>query len=289
MSAFSDTSATADRISGVGIGLRAPHYEDVLTTQPPVAWLEIHAENYFGDGGAPLRYLDAIRALYPLSIHCVGMSLGSTDPLDRCHLAQLRTLIERYQPQLVSDHLCWGSFAGTYFNDLLPLPYTEEALAHIVERVAETQDLLGRQLLVENVSSYLEFEHSTIAEWEFLNALIQRSGCALLLDINNIYVSACNHQFDASTFIDAIDASAVREMHLAGYATNVIDGCEILIDHHGALVAEPVWALYEHACQRFAQAPTLIEWDTDIPPLATLLDEARRAESIRRRAHALVA
>ena len=233
------SSARANHIAGVGIGLRAPHYEDVLTTRPDVAWLEVHGENYFGAGGAPLHYLDAIRALYPLSIHCVGMSLGSMDPLNRTHIAHLKALVDRYQPALVSDHLCWGSFAGTYFNDLLPLPYTEEALEHVIDRVAEAQDALGRQILVENVSSYLQFEHSTIDEWDFLNALAERSGCALLLDINNIYVSAQNHAFDARCYLASVSVDAVREMHLAGFAVNTVDGHDILIDHHGDVVAEP--------------------------------------------------
>ncbi|MEM7404966.1 MAG: DUF692 domain-containing protein [Pseudomonadota bacterium] len=270
----------APALDGVGIGLRAPHYADVLATLPSVGWLEVHGENYFGAGGTPHVYLDAIRAHYPLSVHCVGMSLGAVDPLDRRHLGHLKNLIARYQPALVSDHLCWGAFEGTYFNDLLPLPYTEEALSHLTDRVAEAQDILGRQMLVENVSSYLEYEHSVIAEWDFLNALADRSGSGILLDINNIHVSACNHGFDARAFIDAIDPAFVQEMHLAGFAVNEIDGREILIDHHGARVAEAVWALYEHACARFPGTPTLIEWDTDIPPLTTLLGEAERARRI---------
>ncbi|MEM7504869.1 MAG: DUF692 domain-containing protein, partial [Pseudomonadota bacterium] len=188
--------------------------------------------------------------------------------------------IDRYQPGLVSDHLCWGAFEGTYFNDLLPLPYTEEALAHLTHRVAEPQEVHAPQKQFENESSYLEYEHSHIAEWDFLNALAHRSGSGILLDINNIYVSACNHGFDARAFIDAIDVDVVQEMHLAGFAVNDIDGREILIDHHGARVAEAVWALYEHACSRFPGTPTLIEWDTDIPPLSTLLDEADRASRI---------
>ena len=256
--------------------------------RPSVAWLEIHAENYFG-GGEPLRYLEAIREHYPLSVHCVGMSLGSVDPLNRAHIEHVNTLTERLQPGLVSDHLCWGSYAGEYFNDLLPLPYNRDALDHVVDRVAEAQDLLGRQILVENVSSYLEFNDCEMTEWEFLNELAKRAGCGLLLDINNIYVSATNHGFEANEFLRSINPEYVQEMHLAGFATNNIDGREILIDHHGAPVSEPVWELYEHACAHVPDTLTVVERDTNIPELSELVAEANRAARIYARHHALVA
>ena len=289
-SSGNNASASASLVPqpSVGIGLRAPHFDDVLTTRPSVAWLEIHAENYFG-GGEPLRYLEAIREHYLLSVHCVGMSLGSVDPLNRAHIEHVNTLIERLQPGLVSDHLCWGSYAGEYFNDLLPLPYTRDTLDHVVDRVAEAQDLLGRQILVENVSSYLEFNDCEMTEWEFLNELAKRAGCGLLLDINNIYVSASNHGFEANEFLRSINPESVQEMHLAGFATNTIDGREILIDHHGAPVSEPVWELYEHACAHVPDTLTVVERDTNIPELSELVAEANRAARIYARHHALVA
>jgi len=263
-----------------GIGLRAQHYRDVLEQRPAIGWFEVHSENYFGDGGAPLYYLEQIRARYPLSLHGVGLSLGSADDPNRTHLQKLRALIGRFEPALVSEHLCWSSISGRYLNDLLPLPYTEEALRHVCARIGEAQDVLGRQLLIENVSSYLEFAHSTIPEWEFLAAVASRSGCGILLDVNNVYVSAMNHGFDAVRYLRALPAAAIREMHLAGFSVNRYEDGEILIDTHGAPVAEPVWALYRQALRQFGPVPTLIEWDTDIPPLAVLQDEMRRADAI---------
>lgn len=275
-----DACGPAGSVSGVGIGLRAPHYQDLLDRRPGIGWLEVHGENYFGAGGAPRTYLLALREHYPVSVHCVGLSIGSTDPLNQAHLSALRELDALLEPGLVSDHLCWGSWGGEFFNDLLPLPYTEEALEHVAARVDQVQNCLGRQMLVENVSSYLKFDHSVIAEWDFLNALAARTGCGLLLDINNIYVNACNHGFDAARFVRAIDGAHVQEMHLAGFAVNEIDGRRILIDHHGARVAPEVWELYASACNHFAGAPTLIEWDTDIPELDVLLEEAATAKDL---------
>jgi len=263
-----------------GIGLRAPHYRELLATRPPVGWLEVHSENYFGTGGPPLYYLERLRAHYPLSLHGVGLSLGSTDPLNRRHLRKLKTLIERFEPDLVSDHLSWSSIDGTYLNDLLPLPYTEESLTHFSARVGEAQDFLGRELLIENPSSYLQYRHSTIPEAEFLAELARASGCGLLLDVNNIYVSATNHGFDAHAYLEKIPVTAVKEMHLAGFSVNRYPDGEILIDTHSTRVAPQVWALYRAAVQRLGRVPTLIEWDTDIPPLDVLLDEARQADII---------
>jgi uncharacterized protein len=262
--------------AAAGIGLRAPHYRDVLKSRPAVGWLEVHSENYFGDGGQPLFHLEKIRAHYPLSLHGVGLSLGSADPLNRTHLQKLKTLITRVEPGFVSDHLCWGSIGARYSNDLLPLPYTEEALDHVAARILEAQDFLGRQMLIENVSSYLEYRHSTIAEWDFLAEIARRSGCGILLDVNNIYVSARNHGFDAMRYLTAIPIEAVQEIHLAGFDSNG----ECLIDTHGKPVFDEVWRLFEAAIARVGPRPTLIEWDTDIPALAVLLEEARKAQTI---------
>lgn len=272
-----------------GIGLRAEHYDAVLEDRPPVGWLEVHSENYFGAGGKPLDYLERIRARYPLSLHGVGLSIGSTDPLDRQHLAKLKELIRRFEPALVSEHLSWSSVGGRYFNDLLPLPYTEEALDHMIARVVQVQDVLGRQILIENPSSYLQYVESAIPEWEFLVELAERTGCGVLLDVNNIYVSACNHGFDATTYLQAVPRHIVREIHLAGFTVNRVDDGEILIDTHNQPVWPPVWALYRQAVQRFGRIPTLIEWDTDLPELTVLVDEAYRADAILEETHAQAA
>lgn len=272
-----------------GIGLRAEHYDAVLDSRPSVGWLEVHSENYFGAGGKPLDYLERIRSHYPLSLHGVGLSIGSTDPLDRRHLAALKTLIRRFEPALVSEHLSWGSVGGRHFNDLLPLPYTEEALYHLVARVCQTQDVLGRQILIENPSSYLQYVASVIPEWEFLAELARISGCGVLLDVNNIYVSARNHGFDASAYLRAIPLPVVQEIHLAGFTVNRFDDGEILIDTHNQPVCPAVWALYRQAVQRFGPMPTLIEWDTDLPELAVLVAEAGRADAILEERHAQAA
>ena len=268
-----------------GIGLRADHYDAVLETLPPVGWLEVHSENYFGAGGKPLDYLERSRSHYPLSLHGVGLSIGSTDPLDRRHLAQLKALIERFQPALVSEHLSWSSVGGRYLNDLLPLPYTEEALDHFSKRVMQVQDALGRQILIENPSSYLQYAASAIPEWEFLTVLAERSGCGVLLDVNNIYVSACNHGFDASAYLRAIPRHLVREIHLAGFTVNRFAGSEILIDTHSRPVDPAVWVLYRQAVARFGAIPALVEWDTDLPELAVLVAEAEHADAILEECH----
>ncbi|HEX9301201.1 MAG TPA: DUF692 domain-containing protein [Casimicrobiaceae bacterium] len=259
-----------------GVGLRAPHVRQVLAERPHIAWLEVHSENYYAGGGTALAALDRIRVDYPLSLHGVGMSLGSTDPLDATHLAKLRRLIDRCEPQLVSEHLCWSGAGGRHLNDLLPLPYTEEALAHVCRRIAQVQDFLGRELAVENVSSYLAFADATIPEWEFVAAVARRTGCKLLVDVNNIYVNATNHGFDADTYLAAMPVEAIAEIHLAGFED--IGSC--LIDTHGAPVAPDVWSLYARAIDRYGPRPTLIEWDVDIPPLDTLLAEAAKAQSV---------
>jgi len=268
-----------------GIGLRAPHLRHVQAERPPVAWFEVHSENYFADGGPALAALDRIRADYPLSLHGVGMSLGSTDPLARAHLAKLARLIARVDPALVSEHLCWSGVEGRHFNDLLPLPYTDEALPHVCSRVAEVQDFLGRQIVVENVSSYFAFAEATIPEWEFVAAVARRTGCRLLLDVNNIYVNAVNHGFSADAYLMAIPPDAVAEIHLAGFDAS--GPC--LIDTHGTRVAPDVWALYRKAIARFGPRPTLLEWDLDLPAFTVLEEEAATAQAILAAHHALAA
>ncbi len=272
-----------------GIGLRSEHYQDVIAARPAVGFFEIHSENFFGPGGAPHRYLETIRADYPLSFHGVGMSLGSVDPLNREHCQRLKQLVDYYQPDLVSEHLSWSSFNGRYFNDLLPLPYTPEALHHVIDRVRQVQDTLQRQILVENVSSYLQYTHSTIPEWEFVAQVAEQSGCGILLDVNNIYVNAVNHDFDPRTFLGGVSAPTVKEIHLAGHTVNEFEDGSILIDTHDQLVCDEVWRLYRDAVRRFGPKPTLIEWDTNLPELSVLLDEANTAQTILEAPHARVA
>lgn len=276
-------SATAIPLRS-GIGLRAPHCREIIDSRPKIGWVEVHSENYFGDGGQPHHFLERIRADYPLSLHGVGLGLGSSDSLDLEHLRKLRSLIERYEPGLVSEHLCWSAVGGRHLNDLLPLPYTEEALDHICGRIDALQRFLGRQVLIENVSSYLEFDHSTIPEWEFLAEVSRRSGCAILLDINNVHVNAVNHGFDPRTYVSAMPPEAVQEIHLAGFDAS--GPC--LIDTHGTPVAHEVWSLYRQAIACLGARPTLIEWDTDIPPLAVLIAEAEKGRAILEERHAVV-
>lgn len=261
-----------------GIGLRAQHHEDLLRHRPEIGWLEAHSENYFADGGAQVDYLLALRELYPLSLHGVGLSLGSVDALDAEHLRRLQRLVHRSQPQLISEHLSWGAAQGIHANDLLPLPYTNEALRHMVARVGEVQDLLGRQILIENVSSYLQFEQADMKEWEFLDALAERSGCGILLDVNNIYVSSRNHEFDARAYVSHIRPRHIGEIHLAGHSVNRHGDFSILIDTHSRPVCDEVWDLYAFTIERIGPRPTLIEWDTDIPALNVLVAEAHRAD-----------
>jgi uncharacterized protein (UPF0276 family) len=272
-----------------GIGLRSPHYQAVLDTRPPVGWFEAHSENYFGQGGAPLRYLEQIRADYPISLHGVGLSLGSVDPLSRSHLQRLKALAERIEPGLLSEHLSWSSFGGLCLNDLLPLPYTQEALAHIVARLGQVQDFLGRQILLENPSSYLECAHSTIPESEFLAAAAAQSGCGILLDVNNVYVSCRNHGWDAAAYLQGIPAGKVGEIHLAGHTLNRFEGGEILIDTHNRPVCDAVWRLYQRTVERLGPRPTLIEWDADIPPLPILVGEAKTADAVMEASYARAA
>ena len=265
-----------------GIGLRAQHYQQVIEDRPATGWFEVHSENYFGEGGKPHFYLEKIRGDYPLSLHGVGLSIGSADALNYRHLEKLKALIRRYEPGLVSEHLSWGSIGGLYLNDLLPLPYMEAALQHMISRVNEVQDYLGRQILIENVSSYMQFSSSTISEWDFLARLAQHSGCGILLDINNIYVNAFNHGFDAHEYIQSIPKASVQEIHLAGHTVNRVDDIDIIIDSHDAHVSEEVWALFGKAIRIFDDVPVLIEWDSSIPDLGVLLEEASMADHIKR-------
>ena len=262
-----------------GIGLRSPHLADIARERPAIGFLEIHAENYLAPSPA-LQAVERLRGDYPLSLHAVGLSLGSADGLDEAHLARVAALVRRLEPAWVSDHLSWSVSGGRYFNDLLPLPYTEEALEVVVRNVGRLQETLGRQVAIENPSCYLGFVHSTLSEPEFLSELVRQSGCGLLLDANNIVVTAHNLRLDAGDWLAGLPAESITEYHLAGHAVNDADGQPILIDDHGSRVSEGVWALYAEVVKRFGPRPTLIEWDTDIPPLAVLLDEAARADRV---------
>jgi uncharacterized protein len=263
-----------------GIGLRFRHHRVVADQQPAVAWFEVHTENYMGGGIGP-QYLDAIRRDYPLSMHGVGLSLGSADGLDAAHLARVHAAVQRFEPHLVSEHVSWSAVDETYLADLLPLPMTEEALGVVCRHVDQVQTALGRRILVENPSTYLRYAHSTIPEWDFLSEIARRTGCGLLCDVNNIYVSACNHGWNPLTYLAALPPAAIGEIHLAGHSVRQLNGGRTLrIDDHGSRVAPEVWALYRGALRRFGAVPTLIEWDTDVPPLETLMQEAVIAESL---------
>src|SRR3989442_5980514 len=269
-------------LTGTGIGLRSAHVDEMLATRPALGWLEIHAENYMG-GGPARRALERLRADYPVSVHGVGLSLGSAEG-PAAHLERLARLVERLQPALVSEHLSWSVTGGAYLNHLLPLPYTEEALDVLCAQVARARERLGRPLLVETPSGYLRFRDSPIPEPEFLNALARRTGCGLLCDVNNVYVTCTNLGGDAVAWLDALDPFAVGEIHLAGHAVNDAAGRTILIDDHGSPVADAVWTLLDHARRRFGAKPTLIEWDTDVPALSVLLAEAVKAATRPRKA-----
>lgn len=262
-----------------GIGLRSPHIKEMLSRRPSAGWLEVHAENYMGDG-AGVEALERLRQIYPLSVHGVGLSLGSAQGLDRDHLERLRKVCERFQPDLVSEHLAWSVADGAYLNDLLPLRYDEEALVIVARNVATVQETLKRRVLIENLSAYVAFADSSMNEAEFLAELVARTGCGLLLDVNNVQVSAHNLQYDAKAFIDALPADSIGEIHLAGHATNQVGADTVLIDDHGSRVPPVVWTLYQHAISRFGPRPTLIEWDTDVPVLDVLLGEAMWADML---------
>lgn len=264
-----------------GVGLKPEHYQDIVSARPDIGWFEIHAENFMGAGGPPHHYLSAIREHYALSLHGVGLSIGSSGPLDRGHLVRLKLLIERYQPGLFSEHLAWSTHEGTYLNDLLPVPYNAETLARVSEHVDEVQQALGRQMLLENPSSYVRFSESTLSEIGFLASVVKATGCGLLLDVNNVQVSAVNHGIDPVAYLEAFPVEHVGEFHLAGYDA-VMDEDEkpLLIDTHDRPVLANVWDLYRLAIRRAGPRPTLIEWDGDVPSWPVLFAEAQKAEQI---------
>jgi uncharacterized protein (UPF0276 family) len=261
---------------GFGLGLRPAHYTDVLRDRPRVDWFEAITENYLVPGGSPLYYLERVRSEFPVVLHGVSLSIGSTDALDTTYLRDLKLLASRIEPVWISDHLCWTGMNGLNLHDLLPLPYTEEALQHVVERVRRVQDYLGRQILLENVSSYLTYATSEMTEWEFLAGIADQADCHLLLDVNNVYVSSVNHRFDPLSYLAGVPAHRVRQIHLAGHQNN---GSHI-IDTHDAPVAPAVWDLYRHAVRQFGEVATMIERDDNIPELATLVAELDVARSI---------
>jgi uncharacterized protein (UPF0276 family) len=264
-----------------GVGFKPEHFRDIAAAKQPLGFFEVHAENYMGAGGMPHAQLSALRRDYALSIHGVGLSIGSPGPLDREHLARLKALCDRYEPESFSEHLAWSSHGGFYYNDLLPLPYTEQTLACIVEHIDDVQATLGRQMLLENPSTYLQFEATTIPEVEFLREIAARSGCGLLLDVNNVFVQARNHGTDARAYLRDFPLDRVREIHLAGHDVQADDaGAPLLIDAHGTPVAEPVWALYGEVIARSGPVATLIEWDNDVPAWPVLRAEAERAGAV---------
>jgi uncharacterized protein (UPF0276 family) len=265
----------------VGVGFKPEHFEAILEPRPDLGFFEVHAENYMGAGGAPHRRLDAIRELYPLSLHGVGLSICSPGPLNRAHLERLAAVARRFEPALVSEHLAWSTHEGAFLNDLLPLPYTDETVARVSEHVDEVQNALGRTMLLENPSTYVVFAESTWAETDFLREIARRTGCGLLLDVNNVFVSAVNHGLEPDRYLADFPLSAVGEIHLAGCADDTDDaGLPLLIDAHNSPVRDPVWSLYAATIRRLGATPTLIEWDNDVPAWPTLLSEARRAERV---------
>lgn len=272
--------------SGTGVGLRLPHIQEVVATLPPTRWLEIHPENFIANPhGAELLF--EARRHYPISVHTVGVSIGSAGGVDRAHLRRVRALVDRLDPFLVSGHLAWSTHQGEYLNDLLPLPYDENTLRLLATHIDEVQEGLGRPYIVENPSSYFGFGSSTMSEVEFLSELVARTGCRLLCDVSNVYVSAHNMDFDPYRYIDGLPADAIAEIHLGGFTAEPDEanpGADVLVDTHSARVAESVWTLYEHAVRRFGATPTLIEWDHELPSFATLLAEAKRADQVMTRA-----
>lgn len=264
------------QINGAGIGLRSKHYQHILSSEPDVPWFEILTENYMGDGGLPLYYLEKIRQLYPLTFHGVGMSLGSVDPLDMKYMNKLKHLVKRFQPAHISDHLSWVSFSGKYLHELLPFSYNQQNLQHIASKIDAAQDFLGMPIAVENPSSYMCLKYSDMSEWDFINLLCQTTGCKLLLDVNNIYVSACNTDFNQDEYINNIDIHHIIEIHLAGFE----DRGTHLYDTHGSRVNCRVWELFQQLINRSGPIPSLLEWDTDIPDFSVLQAESEKAQHI---------
>lgn len=276
------STCAKDRIPARGgVGLKAEHYRTIVETLPDVGFFEVHAENYMGAGGPPHRYLSAIRERYPLSLHGVGLSIGADRPLDEDHLQRLKRLIERYRPGLFSEHLAWSSHDSSFLNDLLPVPYTAETLTRVIEHIDQVQNALRRQMLLENPSTYLAFAESTYSEIDFIAEVVRRTGCGLLLDVNNVYVASTNQEWDPIAYIEAYPLAHVQEIHIAGYTREADDkGRPLLIDTHNRPVEEIVWSLYAHAVTLIGPVPTLIEWDADVPDWPTLKREADRAEAI---------
>jgi len=276
-----DQSSTARPLpDGVGVGYKPQHFTDLMSDPGPVEWIEVHAENYMGDGGRPHAQLRALSERFALSVHGVGLSIGGEGPLDKGHLTRLRRLIERTNPASFSEHLAWSTHGAEFLNDLLPLPYTEATLTRVADHIAQVQDTLGRQMLLENPSSYLAFAESTLSETDFLAALVHRTGCGLLLDVNNVFVSSTNLGLSPQAYIDAYPLMAVGEIHVGGHDTDTDDhGAPLLIDSHGVPVVDPVWALLEYTLARSGPKPVLVEWDTDVPDWSVLRDEAMRAAS----------
>jgi uncharacterized protein (UPF0276 family) len=270
---------------GAGVGFKPAHFEPILAKEQPIGFIEVHAENYMGAGGPAHRQLQALRERYALSIHGVGLSIGSQQPLDREHIARLKFLCERHPPASFSEHLAWSSHNGAYLNDLLPLPYTEATLARVIEHIDRVQATLNRRMLLENPSTYVEFTASAIPETEFLAEIVRRTGCGLLLDVNNVFVSCTNHERSPHDYLAAFPLDHVGEIHLGGHDCQSDDaGAPLMIDAHGTPVADPVWALYETVIERTGPRPTLIEWDNDVPDWPTLAAEARSASAILERA-----
>ena len=264
-----------------GVGFKLEHYREIIEGRPDVGWFEVHAENYMEAGGPPHHFLSAVRQCYPLSVHGVGLSIGADAPLDGVHLTLLKAVCDRYQPGLVSEHLAWSTHEGVYLSDLLPLPYNRDSLQRVCDHIDDVQTFLGRTILLENPSTYVRFESSDMTEIDFLAAIVSATGCRLLLDVNNVYVSATNHAYDAAAYLDSFPMDYVGEIHLGGYTEDSDDiGGLLLIDAHGSQVADPVWALYERAVARGGPKPTLIEWDNEIPAWPTLYAEAQRADRI---------
>lgn len=263
-----------------GLGFKPEHFADIRTHRPALGFFEVHAENYMGAGGPPHRMLEALRADYALSLHGVGLSIGGPGRLDADHLARLKALMVRYQPEQFSEHLAWSSHGAAYLNDLLPLPYTAETLAIVSDHVDEVQQALGTRMLLENPSTYVVFETSEIPETEFLAEVVRRTGCGLLLDVNNAYVSATNHRYDVRAYLASFPVEAVAQVHLGGHTEEELPSGPLLIDAHGTPVADPVWTLYAELIAAQGPLPTLIEWDNDVPPFATLMAEAARAQAI---------
>ncbi len=275
---FDQSSPSAPLPQGVGVGYKPQHFEDLMQDPLPVSWIEVHAENYMGEGGRPHAQLSALSERFALSVHGVGLSIGGDLPLDTAHLARLRDLVDRINPASFSEHLAWSTHGTEFLNDLLPLPYTDATLARVADHIAQVQDTLGRQMLLENPSSYLAFAESTYSETDFLAALVARTGCGLLLDVNNVFVSATNLGQGARAYIDAYPLEAVGEIHVGGHDEDTDDhGAPLLIDSHGAPVVDPVWALLDYTLARSGPRPVLVEWDTDVPEWSVLCDEASRA------------